>query len=109
MTPYLLPKMHDRYFLAADLCSIVLAFVVPRLWWVPVSLQIGSGLAYVPIVSDAVSGYGWEYTGLMPLAVAIMTAYIAALGIVYWRGTRPDGPAPGESAAGSDPDTLPSP
>jgi Gpi18-like mannosyltransferase len=68
LAPFLLPRMHDRYFFAADLCSIALAFLVPRLWFVPVALQISSTIAYVPYISG---GHGYT---VMPVAVFINTA-----------------------------------
>jgi Gpi18-like mannosyltransferase len=45
--PFLLPKMHDRYFFAADVLSFVLAVRDRR--WVPVAVlvQIGSLSAYI--------------------------------------------------------------
>ena len=46
LVPFVLPKMHDRYFFPADLLSIALAFYVPRLWFVPLLFQLSSSLAY---------------------------------------------------------------
>jgi Gpi18-like mannosyltransferase len=45
--PFLLPKMHDRYFFVADILTILIAFSMPRLWAVPFLFQIGSLLAYL--------------------------------------------------------------
>ena len=48
MMPYLLPKMHDRYFFIADLLSYALAMVKPQ-WstiMVAVLIQLGSAGAY---------------------------------------------------------------
>ncbi len=42
LVPFLLPKMHDRYFYPADVLSIVLAFYWPTLWFIPVLYQLGS-------------------------------------------------------------------
>jgi Gpi18-like mannosyltransferase len=42
LVPFLLPKMHDRYFYPADVLSIVLAFYWPALWFVPVLYQFAS-------------------------------------------------------------------
>jgi Gpi18-like mannosyltransferase len=70
LAPFLLPKMHDRYFFAADLSSIALAFLNPRMWFVPVALQISSLLAYVPVLTG---GHGFK---LMPVAVLINTALV---------------------------------
>jgi Gpi18-like mannosyltransferase len=44
--PFLLPRMHDRYFYPADVFSIVLAFFMPELWFVAVSYQVISVLVY---------------------------------------------------------------
>jgi Gpi18-like mannosyltransferase len=75
LMPYLLPKMHDRYFFMADILTLTLAFVVPRVWVTPPLFQLGSLLAYtgyfglpgrasayaiVP-VTLAVGVLAWEY------------------------------------------------
>jgi Gpi18-like mannosyltransferase len=46
--PYLLPKMHDRFFFGADVFTYVLACVDRRFIWAAVGLQISSCLSYVP-------------------------------------------------------------
>ena len=48
--PYLLPKMHDRYFFPADVIAIILAFYCPRYWYVPVVIGSVSVLAYMPFL-----------------------------------------------------------
>jgi Gpi18-like mannosyltransferase len=48
LMPYLLPKMHDRYFFVADVMTLTLAFVNPRLWATFPLFQVGSQLAYMP-------------------------------------------------------------
>jgi Gpi18-like mannosyltransferase len=45
---YFLPKMHDRYFFAADVCSIVYAFYYPRYFFVPVTIIFCSLMSYLP-------------------------------------------------------------
>jgi Gpi18-like mannosyltransferase len=42
LVPFLLPKMHDRYFYPADVLSIALAFYWPTLWFIPALYQLGS-------------------------------------------------------------------
>ncbi len=42
LVPFVLPKMHDRYFYATDVLSIVLAFYWPALWFIPVLYQLVS-------------------------------------------------------------------
>lgn len=50
LTPFLLPKMHERYFLAADAFAIVFAFYKPRYFYIPVVLTVVSVLAYIPFL-----------------------------------------------------------
>ncbi len=45
--PYLLPKMHERYFFPADVISIILAFYCPRYWYVPVVIGSVSLSVYI--------------------------------------------------------------
>ena len=83
--PFVLPKMHDRYFFPADVLSIALALVVPRLWFVPILFQLSSGLSYVPAISDAFHNFDYEYVALMPVAVLINACLVPFLIAVYWR------------------------
>lgn len=99
LAPFLLPKMHDRYFLAADLASIALALAVPRFWSIAVGFQFASLLAYVPIITDALAGYQGEYLALMPVAVALNTVLVTYLGAEYWRAVRGSPPAGGGDSA----------
>ncbi len=38
LAPYLLPHMHERYFYAADLLSLIYWFCYPRRWYVPLGV-----------------------------------------------------------------------
>lgn len=46
LMPFVLPKMHDRFFFPADLTSFVLAFFWPSFWFVAAGYQLISGLVY---------------------------------------------------------------
>ncbi|MCX8028492.1 MAG: hypothetical protein N2712_00655 [Brevinematales bacterium] len=46
--PYLLPRMHDRYFYMADILSIVFAFRFGK-WFLPVVVVLSSSLAYIQV------------------------------------------------------------
>jgi Gpi18-like mannosyltransferase len=46
LVPYLLPKMHDRYFFPADVFLILLACVMPRFWPAALAMQAGSLVVY---------------------------------------------------------------
>ena len=45
LTPFVLPRMHERYFYPADALSLIVAFFNPELWIVPFAFQLSSGLA----------------------------------------------------------------
>lgn len=69
--PYFLPKMHDRYFFAADVISIVFAFFFPRQFFVPIIIGTVSLLSYFPFLFD---------TEVVPLSqLAIVQA-----GVIAW-------------------------
>jgi Gpi18-like mannosyltransferase len=53
LTPFLLPKMHDRYFYPADILSILLAFSAPQFWFVPICYQVISSLVYAIFLIEA--------------------------------------------------------
>ncbi len=46
LVPFLLPKMHDRYFYPADVISSATALLIPKLWFLPALFQISSAFAY---------------------------------------------------------------
>ena len=53
LVPFLLPKMLDRYFYPADVFSLVAAFYLPELWFVPILYQLISISAYLVSLFDA--------------------------------------------------------
>lgn len=85
LAPSVLPKMLDRYFFPADIFSIALAFFTPSLWFVPIVFQVSSTLAYVPVVSDVLNNFRYEYTALMPVAAAINMLLVPFLAWVFVR------------------------
>jgi Gpi18-like mannosyltransferase len=74
LMPYLLPKMHERYFFVADVMTFTLAFVIPRLWATVALFQVGSLLYF------GVSPHGPIYAILpVTFGVGILTlAYVSA-------------------------------
>lgn len=46
IVPFLLPKMHDRYFYLADALSLLVVFYIPKTWFFALGYQVTSGLAY---------------------------------------------------------------
>ncbi|MDZ7959379.1 MAG: hypothetical protein RMY34_16090 [Aulosira sp. DedQUE10] len=45
--PYILPKMHERYFYPADILSIIFAFYFPQYRWVAIVVQMSSLFGYL--------------------------------------------------------------
>ncbi|HEY5984506.1 MAG TPA: hypothetical protein VIU38_13660 [Anaerolineales bacterium] len=53
LVPFFLPKMHDRYYYAADVLAILFAFYFPRYFFVPVIVILASFFAYQPTLFSA--------------------------------------------------------
>ena len=53
LVPFLLPKMHERYFFPADVFSIIYAFYKPKFFFIPIAMQAVSLFSYGP--------YLWGY------------------------------------------------
>lgn len=53
LVPFLLPKMHDRYFYPTDVFSYVTALFIPKFWFLPILSQLSSGLAYSVFLFNA--------------------------------------------------------
>jgi len=73
IVPYFLPKMHDRFFLPADIFSVLLAFYFPPLFFVPIVICLVSFFSYFPFL------FGYEAIPLRYLALALF-AMIVLLG-----------------------------
>jgi Gpi18-like mannosyltransferase len=48
--PYTMTGMHERYFYLGDILALLVAFYRPRLWFVPVLVQVASLLSYLPFL-----------------------------------------------------------
>jgi len=72
LAPFLLPKMHDRYFYPADVFSLIAGFIVPEIWFLPLLYQVISGLSYSVYMLDAP-------TSLVKIAAIINTFTIIFL------------------------------
>lgn len=72
IVPYLLPKMHDRYFYPADMFSIIMVFFFPQFWFIPLAYQIISFLSYLPYLFN-----------LPPLAVIPIAFGLNTLAILF--------------------------
>jgi Gpi18-like mannosyltransferase len=72
LTPFLLPKMHDRYFYPADVLSIVLAFFWPGLWYIPILYQLASTGAISIFLFNGDSGFVVYGFLLNTIAIAVL-------------------------------------
>jgi len=81
LTPFLLPKMHDRYFYPADVFSLIAAFFIPEIWFVPIAYQVISLLSYTPFL------FGVNSQTVIPLATLINTLTIVFLLWKQWQTT----------------------
>ena len=71
--PYLLPKMHDRYFFTGNCFLFVAAMARPRLGLAIVPLQIAAVLSYKPFLEGHIAG-GREM--LVPLAIETLGLWL---------------------------------
>ena len=76
LIPFLLPKMHERYFFLADVLSLLLAYRWRRLLWLCVLIQLGSVGSLVAYLWPA----PWlNVAASVPMAAAvILTLRLAA-------------------------------
>jgi Gpi18-like mannosyltransferase len=74
LVPFFLPKTHDRYFYPADVFSIVFGFYYPRLFIVPLIINLASFFIYQPYL------FGVD---IFPQSILTLAIFIAIL-IVIW-------------------------
>ena len=92
LVPFILPRMHQRYFYPQDLLSLVIVFFQPELWFLPILSQIVSVIAYGPFL--------FNYTFRIPILGRNIDAllYVALpleailLAIVLWKQFQPRKP-----------------
>ena len=80
LMPYLLPKMHERYFYAFELASIALACLNPRYVPFAVIAQVSGVLSYLAFENGIV-------LGVLPAALC-NTILVYYLVLDLWRGER---------------------
>ena len=75
LVPYLLPKMHERYFYPADLISLLVGFYMPKLWFLPVGFQIVSCLSYYPVLSNTWAHTNVKYAALINTVLIVFIVW----------------------------------
>lgn len=74
IVPFFLPRMHERYFYSADILAIVLAFSLPRYYYVAVVVNLASFFVYVPYLFDGYQPVPQPILALFLLAVIVVLA-----------------------------------
>ena len=100
IVPFLLPKMHDRYFFPADVIAVIFAFYFPKYWPTPVVIGSVSVLAYLPFLY-----------GVTPVPLPLLAVFLLILIVVLGRkllrtlniGTPPASTLPTLTAGGARP------
>jgi Gpi18-like mannosyltransferase len=82
--PYLLPRMHERYFYLADIISFLYVLYDPRRWYLAVMVVAASALAYMPFLSSQVAFLSSFNVDLrIPAAILLVAACIVLLNLFY--------------------------
>jgi Gpi18-like mannosyltransferase len=77
VAPFVLPKMHERYFFAADVLTIVLAFYVPRLVPLALLVQVVSIFSYAPFLFEEHVFSGALLALFELVAITVLLGWIA--------------------------------
>ncbi len=89
LVPYVLPRMHERYFYMADIMSFIYFMTNRKKWYVPVTLIIASLVGYIAYFTEV---FAQEYTVLdhRYLAIAflvILATELKELFSLYWHSS----------------------
>jgi Gpi18-like mannosyltransferase len=72
--PFLLPKMHDRFFFPADVISVVYGFFIPHRFYVPLVICLLSFLSYCPYLLGAAT-IDLRYVAVGMAGIAVLLLY----------------------------------
>jgi Gpi18-like mannosyltransferase len=82
IVPYLLPKMHDRYFYPADVFSILYAFYFPAYFYIPFLVGGVSLFSYSPFL------FGYEIIPLKYLALVQLATILILIHHLVGKNSR---------------------
>jgi Gpi18-like mannosyltransferase len=69
--PFLLPRMHERYFYLGDVLIVLYSVYRPRLWFLPLVVVSASFLSYMPFLSIQVAWFS-SFPKHVRLAAALL-------------------------------------
>ncbi|MFG1921929.1 hypothetical protein [Cryptosporangium sp. NPDC048952] len=109
IVPFLQPRMHERYFYLADILTLVLAFYVPRRWYLPLIVQAASFLSYLPFMlrgGPPGTYLDRKWLAALMLVALVLTTYQLLRDVRGHRPAPPDGeprmPLDDETASAPD-------
>jgi Gpi18-like mannosyltransferase len=91
LVPFILPRMHQRYFYPQDLLSLVIVFFEPELWFLPIISQVVSVLAYGPFLFNRnfqISLFGAKYSALLYVALPLQAILLTVVLIGQFRRSK---------------------
>ena len=75
LVPFVLPKMHERYFFPAEVFSLIYAFYNPKLFWVALGVNLIGFFEYLPfLLGNNMEGY-WFYIVLAMTGIIVFLIY----------------------------------
>ena len=85
LVPFILPRMHQRYFYPQDIFSLLAAFFMPELWFLPILSQVISVLAYSPFLFNVnlqINLFGSHLNAILYVALPLE---IIAVVVILWK------------------------
>jgi Gpi18-like mannosyltransferase/putative flippase GtrA len=82
LVPFVLPRMHERYFFLADVFAVAYAVLTPRRWFIPVLVITASTLSYLPFL------YGTKLVPISWLSLLMLAALLTTLYDVFEQAVR---------------------
>ena len=70
--PFLLPRMHERYFFPADIFSIVYAFYFPRYFFISIGMQLISFFSYGPFLFGSSPNFEVLSFGMFAIILVVL-------------------------------------
>lgn len=80
--PYVLPRMHDRYFFPASAMAFLLVMVRPRSWPILFLMQLAELFAYVGFLVPGISNF-WAHVWPSLGAILVTAAIVWLAGLFF--------------------------
>lgn len=84
LVPYVLPRMHERYFYMADIMALIYFMYNRRKWYIPSALVISSAIGYMYYFNEIII-YNQKYIALV--FFVILAVELKELFSAFWHQT----------------------